>query len=73
MKERSAANTSSYNLYRQGGGCQKTMFIFENHPYVCDGAGWFSCSLVRFSERHVQQFHAQFPSKLHERSQEMFP
>lgn len=46
------ANASLYSHSRTGGGCQNV--TFENHPYACDGSGWFSLCLKRLSERHTR-------------------
>lgn len=73
LKKEKCANTSPSNLYRQGGGCQKAIFIFENHPYACDGEGWFSCFLAYASERNRRSLHAQPLSELHEEIQAIFP
>ena len=45
----------------------------ENHPFASYGAGWFSCFLIRFSERYMHLLHAQSPSELLVEIQEMFP
>jgi len=72
-KERSAANTSPTTSTVRVVVVNKFNSFLENHPFACDGVGWFSCFLVCFPERNMHPFHAQFPSKLHEEIQEMFP
>ena len=56
-----------------GCGCQLIIILVENHPFACDGVGWFSCFLISSSERNRRLSHAQSPSELHEEIQEMFP
>ncbi|KMY51910.1 hypothetical protein [Peribacillus loiseleuriae] len=51
IKKEKCANTSPYNLYRQGGGCQVNLFTLRTTLFACDGVGWFSCFLKSFSER----------------------
>ena len=51
----------------------KKIVTFENHPFACDGAGWFSCFLIHFSERNMHYLHAQSPSEPLLEIQEMFP
>jgi hypothetical protein len=66
IKKEKCSNTPPCNCSTVRVAVVYVIYLSENHPFACDGVGWFSCILERSSERNGLLTHAQSLSSLHE-------